>query len=111
MFAGILSTEERQALQRPGFIFTSLLHYLFISVLLSCPAGIAAGLAQIIFHVGNVLLHLRDLLFLRGNLGVLVSDVLAAVLLAQGLLWVVVILDLGLLRFALQNVEFLLGLR
>src|ERR1700722_8944744 len=77
---------------------------------LAGPARIAAAGAQLIFQVRQSLLQFRDFVFLGLDLGVLIGDVFARVLLSESLLRIVVILRLQLRRLALQNVEFLFGL-
>src|ERR1700733_11422355 len=77
---------------------------------LAGPAGVAAARAQLIFQVGQSLLQFGDFVFLRLDLRVLIGDVFARILLGKRLLWIAVVLRLKLLRFALQNVEFLFGL-
>src|SRR5579872_1558246 len=83
-----------------GFRLSSFLN------LFACPAGIAARLPQLVFHIRELLLQVRDFLLFLVDLGVLVVDVLARELLIERLLRVVVILHLRLFGFALQNIEF-----
>src|SRR6266446_589810 len=70
------------------------------------PARIAAGLAQCLFHIADLLLELVDFLLLCRDLSVFVVDILAGVLLGKGFLRVAVILHLRLVVLALQDVEF-----
>ena len=74
------------------------------------PSRVAAGLLQLVFHIGELLLKLGNLLLFRVNFGLRIVDVLAGVLLLHGFLRVGIILNLGLLQFALQHVEFCLRL-
>src|SRR6266481_5242655 len=69
------------------------------------PARVAAGFAQGLFHIADLLLDLVDFLLLCRDLGVFVVDILAGVLLGKGFLRVTVILHLRLVVFALQDVE------
>src|SRR5271168_2990155 len=105
----------QQQVTRERKLYRSLLHYFVTSLLplflLSRPARIAARLPKLIFQIGNVLFHLRNFLLLGVDLRVFVADFFATVLLAQRFLRVGVVLHLRLLRFSLQNVEFLLRLR
>ena len=76
---------------------------------LAGPAGVAAGFAEFVFEVGEALFEGGDFLTLGFDFGLLVVDFFAGVLLAQGFLWVGVILHFGFLSFALENIEFFFG--
>src|SRR6476620_5171588 len=80
-------------------------------LLLPSPTYITARPAQLVFHVAQLLFELIDFLLLGRDLCVLFVHLGAAVLLFHGLAWIAVILNLGLLRLALQDVQFLLSLR
>ena len=69
------------------------------------PARIAAGLAQVGFHVIQTLLQLRNFLLLGVYLRHQGIDVRASVLLHHGFLRVWVILDERLFLLALQDVQ------
>src|SRR5208282_696859 len=76
---------------------------------LACPSRIAVGLPQLILKVFQPLLQLINLLLFGVDFRGLVIDILAGVLFGQRFLWVWVVFHLGLLQFALQDIEFLLS--
>src|SRR5882762_11357734 len=79
--------------------------------LLARPPGIAVRLPQLVFEGIQPLPQVGNFLLLGVDFRRLVVDVSPGVLLGHGFLWVRIVLQLRFFQFALQNVEFLLGLR
>src|SRR5262245_30244003 len=70
------------------------------------PAGIPTAGAQLVFHVAELLLQIGNLFLLGLDLGGFLVDFGASVLFVHGLLRIGIILNIGLLQFALKNVAF-----
>src|SRR5258708_21569948 len=74
------------------------------------PTGVAAGLAKIVFHIAELLRQGCNLFFLGVGLFGLGVDLSAGILLVHRFGRVGVILQVGLIDFALQDLVFKLGI-
>src|SRR5882762_6075180 len=74
------------------------------------PPGVAAGLAKVVFHIAELLLQGCNLFFLGVGLVSLGIDLSARILLVHRFGRVRVILQVGLIDFALQDFVFKLGI-